>query len=156
MSGYCFPISWKGSHFYRDCCQHLKQQPVYLAISCNVARWEWEGPGRERKHQGQTWRRSRVETTNFPQEDSDAHTSMNAWIQNVYAHRDICTQTCIQPHTHTHHLFWSWIKSQGSSGLELVAANPVLTSVLSCISCLMRRCQSHQLIYHRTTTHWHL
>jgi len=35
-SGYCFPISRNGGHFCRDCCQHLKQQPVYLAISRGV------------------------------------------------------------------------------------------------------------------------
>lgn len=89
--------------FYRDCYQHLKQQPVYLAISHSVARWEWECPGRERKHQGRTWRQCRVEATNFPQEDSDEHTSTKGGIQNVYTHTEICT--CIQPHTLAHTVF---------------------------------------------------
>lgn len=157
MSGYCFPISRDGSHFYRDCCQHLKQQPVYLAISCSVARWEWECPGRERKHQGWTWRQSRVETTNFPQEGSACtheHKHMNTKCIRTYRHMHTDMNSATHTHTHTQRLFLSLKEAQGSWGLEAVAANWVLTGVLCCVSCLMRRCQSHQLIYQKTIAHW--
>lgn len=155
--GYRVPISWNG----RDRCQHLKQQPVYLAISCSVARWEWECSGREWKHQGRTRRRSGVETTNFPQEDSDArkHERMNTKCIHTYRHMhtDMHSATNTHSHTHTHQHLSVLGNSRGSLGLEAVAAECwpaccVLT--LWCISCLMSRCQPQQLIYHKTITHW--